>query len=97
MKEREIQAREQVNHIYETLKADLKLCIKYHRKWKPEMVKEYFWTDKWEEIEKQLQVICNPFSVIQKIQISGVITELHNFYIQPTTEWEKKSKRKSKS
>jgi hypothetical protein len=44
-----------------------------------------------------LQVICKPFSVIQKIQISGVITELHNFYIQPTTEWEKKSKRKSKS
>ena len=86
-----------VSDIYSNLKSDLQLCIKYHRRNKSELVKEYFWTDKWEEIEKQLQVICIPFSVIQKIQISGVITELHNFYIQPTTEWEKKLRTKSKS
>ena len=86
-----------VSDIYSNLKSDLQLCVKYHRRNKSELVKEYFWTDKWEEIEKQLQVICKPFSDIQKIQISGIITELHNFYILPTTEWEKKSKRKSKS
>ncbi len=97
MKEREIQNQARIKEIYQNLKSDLKRCIKYHRRNKSELVKEYFWTDKWEEIEKQLQVICKPFSVIQKIQISGVITELHNFYILPTTEWEKKSKRKSKS
>ena len=55
------------------------------------MVKEYFWTDNREEIEKQLAVICKPFSDIQKIQISQVITDLHNFYIQPTEEWLKES------
>ena len=98
MKEREIQM---IKEIYENLKQDLVLCVKYHRRNKSELVKEYFWTDKWEEIEKQLQVICKPFSDIQKIQISKVITELHNFYILPVEEWQKKSKeplkKKSKS
>ena len=85
MKERQI-PKMTVSEIYKNLKDDLTLCVKYHRRNKSELVKEYFNTDKWEEIEKQLQVICKPFSVIQKIQISGVITELHNFYILPTTE-----------
>ena len=69
--------------IYKHLKDDLTLCVKYHRRGKPEKVKEYFGTDDRNEIEKQLQVICKPFSTIQKIQIEGVITALHNFYIQP--------------
>ena len=85
-----------VEDIYKTLKEDLKLCIKYHRRNKSELVKQYFWTDKWEEIEKQLQVICKPFSLIQKIQISRWTTELHNFYIQPNIEWQKKWGKKSK-
>lgn len=89
-----------IEEIYANLKKDLKLCVKYHRRNKSELVKEYFWTDKWEEIEKQLQVICKPFSAIQKIQISGVITELHNFYILLQEGWtksEKPLKKKSKS
>lgn len=90
-----------IKEIYQNLKSDLTLCVKYHRRNKSDLVKEYFWTDNREEIEKQLSVICKPFSVIQKIQISKVITELHNFYIQPTEEWLKKSeeslKTKSKS
>lgn len=81
MKERTLSNQKRINQIYEYLKWDLIKCVKYHRKNKPEMVKEYFNTDKWEEIEKQLQVICKPFSYIQKIQISKVITELHSFYI----------------
>lgn len=101
MKERQLQNQTRINEIYEYLKSDLKKCVRYHRRWQSELVREYFNSDKWEEIEKQLQVICKPFSAIQKIQISGVITELHNFYIQPTTEWlkksEKSSKKKSKS
>ena len=76
-----------IKEIYQNLKSDLTLCIKYHRRNKSDLVKEYFWTDNREEIEKQLQVICKPFSVIQKIQISKVISDLHNFYIQPTEEW----------
>ena len=90
-----------IKEIYQNLKSDLTLCVKYHRRNKPELVKEYFWTDEREKINEQLSVICKPFSVIQKIQISKVITELHNFYIQPTEEWLKKSeeslKTKSKS
>lgn len=89
-----------VAEIYKTFKDDLLLCVKYHRQNKPEMVKEYFWTDKWEEIEKQLAVICQAFNDIQKIQISWVIRQLHNFYILPEEWWttsEKKSKPKSKS
>lgn len=65
------------------------------RRNKPEYVKEYFNTDKREEIEKQLQVICKPFSDIQKIQISKVITDLHTFYILPQEEWLNKSEKKS--
>ena len=84
-----------INEIYKYLKEDLTRCIKYHRKWKPEYVKEYFNTDKREEIEKQLQVICKPFSDIQKIQISKVITDLHTFYILPQEEWLNKSEKKS--
>lgn len=80
-----------IKEIYQGLKSDLTLCVKYHRRNKSDLVKEYFWTDNREEIEKQLQVICKPFSVIQKIQISKVISDLHNFYIQPTEEWLKKS------
>jgi hypothetical protein len=70
-----------INEIYKYLKSDLTNCVKYRRRNKPELVKEYFNTDKREEIEKQLQVICKPFSDIQKIQISKVITDLHTFYI----------------
>ena len=84
MKEMTISNQERIKEIYQNLKSDL--------------VKEYFWTDNWEEIEKQLAVICKPFSVIQKIQIEKVISELHNFYITNSTEeWEKKSKRRSKN
>lgn len=87
-----------IKEIYQNLKSDLTLCIKYHRRHKSDLVKEYFWTDNREEIEKQLSVICKPFSVIQKIQIEKVISELHNFYITNSTEeWEKKSKRRSKN
>lgn len=74
---------EQIKNIYSNLKSDLILCVKYHRKNKPEMVKEYFGTDNREEIQKQLDVICKPFSLIQKIQIEKVISDLHNFYILP--------------
>ena len=98
MKEMTISNQERIKQIYRDLKSDLTLCVKYHRKGKSDLVKEYFWTDQWEEIEKQLAVICKPLSVIQKIQISKVITELHNFYITNSTEeWEKKSKRRSKN
>jgi len=31
-----------INEIYDYLKGDLVKCVKYHRKGKPEMVKEYF-------------------------------------------------------
>ena len=72
------------------------------RKWHPENVEAYFWTLERAEIEKQLQVICKPFSVIQKIQISKVITELHNFISIYQETWQSKksnklSKTKSKS
>lgn len=70
-----------VPKIYQTLKDDLKTCIKYHRKNKPDLVKEYFGTDNWDEIQQQLDVICKPFSLIQKVQIETVIADLHKFYI----------------
>ena len=70
-----------VGEIYQTLKGDLKACVKFHRKGRPEMVKEYFGTDNWDEIQKQLDVICQPFSLIQKVHIETVIAELHKFYI----------------
>jgi hypothetical protein len=75
-----------INEIYKYLKSDLTNCVKYRRRNKPELVKEYFNTDKREEIEAQLQVICKPFSDIQKIQISKVISDLHTFYILPQEE-----------
>lgn len=89
-----------IEQIYKQFKDDLLLCIKYHRKWQPEMVKEYFWTDKWEEIEKQIAVICSAFTDVQKIQLSVVTEQLHNFYIISKEWWktsEKKSRKKSKS
>ena len=75
-----IQNQARIKEIYESLKSDLKKCVKYHRKWHPELVKEYFNSDKRDDIQAQLQVICKPFSDIQKIQISKVIAELHTFY-----------------
>jgi hypothetical protein len=95
MKEMTVSNQKRINEIYRSLKEDLTRCIKYHRKWKPEYVKEYFNTDKREEIEKQLQVICKPFSDIQKIQISKVISDLHTFYILPQEKWLNKSEKKS--
>ena len=87
-----------IKEIYQNLKSDLTLCVKYQRRSKPELVKEYFWTDKREEIEKQLQVICKPFSDIQKIQISKVISDLHTFYIPTDNKWQsKKSGKNSKT
>ena len=84
-----------INEIYKYLKSDLTECVKYRRRNKPGLVKEYFNTDKREEIEAQLQVICKPFSDIQKIQISKVISDLHTFYILPQEEWLNKSEKKS--
>lgn len=87
-----------IEQIYKQFKDDLLLCIKYHRKGQPEMVKEYFWTDKWEEIEKQIAVICSAFTDVQKIQLSVVTEQLHNFYILSDNQWttsEKKLKPKS--
>ena len=84
-----------INEIYKYLKSDLTECVKYRRRNKPEYVKEYFNTDKREEIEAQLQVICKPFSDIQKIQISKVISDLHTFYILPQEKWLNKSEKKS--
>lgn len=75
-----IQNEMRISEIYENLKSDLRLCVKYHRRNKSDLVKEYFWTDQREEIEKQLQVICKPFSPIQKIQIERLVSDLHNFY-----------------
>lgn len=86
MNERQIQ---QVKEIYKNLKSDLTLCVKYHRRNRPELVREYFGTDKREEIEKQLQVICKPFSEVQKIQIEKVISDLHTFYSSNSqTPWQ---------
>ena len=95
MKEMTVSNQKRINEIYKYLKSDLTNCVKYMRRNKPELVKEYFNTDKREEIEKQLQVICKPFSDIQKIQISKVITDLHTFYILPQEEWLNKSEKKS--
>jgi hypothetical protein len=90
-----------LNEVYKQFKNDLRLCVKYHRKGKPEKVKEYFWTDDWDGINDQLVKICNSFSLIQRIQIEQVIADLHKFYIQPTEQCLKKSKKtlkpKSKS
>lgn len=74
---------EQIKNIYSNLKSDLILCVKYHRRNKPEMVREYFGTDSREEIQKQLDVICKPFSYVQRTQIEKVISDLHTFYILP--------------
>ena len=90
-----LQNQARINEIYKYLKSDLTKCVKYMRRNKPEFVKEYFNTDKREEIEAQLQVICKPFSDIQKIQISKVITDLHTFYILPQEKWLNKSEKKS--
>jgi hypothetical protein len=85
-----------INEIYRYFKSDLTNCVKYFRRWKPELVKEYFWTLERDKIEQQIQVICKPFSDIQKIQISKVITDLHTFIINQLSQWQKKSERKSK-
>ena len=84
-----------INEIYRYFKSDLTNCVKYFRRWKPELVKEYFWTLERDKIEQQIQVICKPFSDIQNIQISKVITDLHTFYILPQEEWLNKSEKKS--
>jgi hypothetical protein len=84
---------EMTKQIYTNLKSDLKLCVKYHRRNKPELVKEYFWTDQRDKINDQLQVICKPFSPIQKIQIERLISELHTFISNYNESWLKKSKK----
>ena len=88
-----LQNQARINEIYKYLKSDLTQCIKYHRRNKPELVKEYFWTDQRDKINDQLQVICKPFSPIQKIQIEKVISDLHIFYSVNNDSWLKKSKK----
>ena len=89
MNEMKIQNQSRINEIYRYLKSDLIRCVKYHRKFRPDVVREYFGTDKREEIEKQLWVICKPFSEVQKIQIEKVISDLHTFYSSNSqTPWQ---------
>ena len=97
MKEREI-PKMTIKKIYSNLKQDLLLCIRFIKQWHPEYVAMYFGTNKWEEIANKLDVICKPFSEVQFMEIEKVIAELHSFFIsKPHSEWEKKSKRKSKN
>ncbi len=91
-----LQNQARIKEIYEYLKSDLTQCIKYHRRNKPELVKEYFWTDQRDKISDQLQVICKPFSPIQKIQIERLISDLHIFYSVNNNPWLKKSKKSLK-
>lgn len=91
-----LQNQARIKEIYEYLKSDLTQCIKYHRRNKPELVKEYFWTDQRDKINDQLQVICKPFSPIQKIQIERLISDLHIFYSVNNDPWLKKSKKSLK-
>ena len=91
-----LQNQARIKEIYEYLKSDLTQCIKYHRRNKPELVKEYFWTDQRDKINDQLQVICKPFSPIQKIQIERLISDLHIFYSVNNDSWLKKSKKSLK-
>lgn len=91
-----LQNQARIKEIYEYLKLDLKRCIRYHRRNQPELVKEYFWTDQRDKIEEQLQVICKPFSEVQKIQIEKVISDLHIFYSINNEQWLKKSKKSLK-
>lgn len=84
---------EMTKQIYTNLKSDLKLCNKFMRKQQPEKVKEYFWTLERDKINEQLQVICKPFSLIQKIQIARLISELHTFISNYNESWLKKSKK----
>lgn len=87
---------EMTKQIYANLKSDLKLCNKFMRKQQPEKVKEYFWTLERDKINDQLQVICKPFSLIQKIQIERLISELHIFICNYNEPWLKKSKKSLK-
>jgi hypothetical protein len=48
-------------------------------------VEQYFGTMEWDEITNKLEVICRPFSEVQKMEIDKVLTELHNFFISNTT------------
>ena len=91
-----IQKEQLIKETYKNLKSDLLLCVKYHRRNKPELVREYFGTDQRDKIEEQLQVICNPFSEVQKIQIEKVISDLHIFYSINNESWLKKSKKSLK-
>lgn len=91
-----IQKEQLIKETYKNLKSDLLLCVKYHRRNKPELVREYFWTDQRDKIEEQLQVICKPFSEVQKIQIEKVISDLHIFYSINNEAWLKKSKKSFK-
>lgn len=84
---------EMTKQIYTNLKSDLKLCNKFMRKQQPEKVKEYFWTLERDKINDQLQVICKPFSLIQKIQIERLISELHIFISNYNESWLKKSEK----
>ena len=84
---------EMTKQIYTNLKSDLKLCNKFMRKQQPEKVKEYFWTLERDKINEQLQVICKPFSLIQKIQIERLISELHIFICNYNESWLKKSEK----
>ena len=88
-----LQNQTRINEIYKFLKSDLEKCIRYHRRNKPELVKEYFWTDQRDKINDQLQVICKPFSEVQLIHIEKVISDLHSFYSVNNNPWLKKSKK----
>ena len=65
------------------------------RKKQPEKVKEYFWTLERDKINEQLQVICKPFSLIQKIQIERLISDLHIFICNYNESWQQKKSKKS--
>ena len=91
-----------IKEIYENLKSDLILCNKFMRKKHPENVEAYFWTLERDKINEQLQVICKPFSYVQKVQIGKVISDLHTFISSYHEQWQTKKsnkplKKKSKS
>lgn len=85
-----VQKKLTVKKIYTGLKSDLQLCIKFMKHGKPENVELYFWTLDRDKIQQQLDVICKPFSEVQKLQIEEVISDLHTFISEYHNQWQQK-------
>lgn len=81
-----VQKKLSVAQVYKELKHDLNLCVMYLEMDKPEIVAEYFGTNKRSEIENRINAVIQEFPEKRVQDIQKIMLKIFTYFTKP--EWQ---------